>query len=270
MKFYLCYIIKMHFSSLLWIFSFFFLATHSSAQVDQNKSFIPYTEGWFYIPGIDPALDECLVIELEQGDVLIELFAESAPLHVQRIKELAAKGSYDGVVFHRVIDGFMAQTGDVQYGNSATFNAGLVGTGSSDLEDLPSEFNTRSHLRGICSMARSSLPDSANSQFFICLADSTYLDQQYTVWGNVISGMEYVDQIKKGEGGNNGAVVDPDLMKKVYVRKLDQDRISGWMYTNKGVYPYFYDGYRSRWLYYDHSIGTPRFYDFDQKKWLTF
>jgi len=260
----------MHISLLTWIFCFFLLTSHTSAQVDQNKSFIPYTEGWFYIPGIDQSLEECLVIELEQGDVLIELYPESAPLHVKRIKELATKGSYDGVVFHRVIDGFMAQTGDVQYGKSNSFNAGLVGTGSSDLEDLPSEFNARRHLRGICSMARSSLPNSANSQFFICLADSTFLDQQYTVWGNVISGMEYVDQIKKGEGENNGAVDDPDSMKKVYVRKLDQDRISGWMYTKKGVYPYFFDGYRSRWLYHDNSTGIPRFYDFDQKKWLTY
>jgi len=251
------------------LFPFFISALFFFASAEDNKSFIPYTNGWFYIPGIDRSLDECLVIELEDGEVLIELFPVQAPLHVARIKELASNGSYDGVVFHRVIDGFMAQTGDVEFGKSSEFNANLVGTGNSVLEDLPSEFNAIPHLRGICSMARSSSPNSANSQFFICLANSTFLDQQYTVWGQVISGMDYIDLVQKGQSSNNGAVTNPDYMKKVYIRELAQDHISGWLFTNREVYPYFYDPSSKDWLYYDTVGETPRFYDFEKNKWLS-
>ena len=243
---------------------------HSSIYAEDNKTVNPYTNGWFYLPGIDRNITECLVIELEDGEVLIELFPAVAPQHVQRIKTLAANGSYDGVAFHRVLDGFMAQTGDVQYGKISEFNSSLVGTGSSTLADIPSEFSSQLHLRGVCSMARSSDPNSANSQFFICLANSTFLDQQYTVWGQVISGMEYVDLIKKGESANNGAVTNPDSMKKVYIRQLDHTLISGWLYTDKNVFPYFYDATTKNWLFFDDSTGTPKFYDFQKNAWLGF
>ena len=251
------------------LFSFLVTASSNVTSAEDNKGFIPYTNGWFYIPGIDRSLEECLVIELEYGEVLIQLFPEQAPLHVARIKELATSGSYDDVVFHRVIDGFMAQTGDVKFGKSSEFNPNLVGTGNSELADLASEFNEIPHLRGICSMARSSSPNSANSQFFICLANSTFLDQQYTVWGQVISGMDFVDLIQKGVSSNNGAVSDPDIMKKVYIRELTQDQISGWLFTNKDVYPYFYDPRSKEWLYYDNMGESPRFYDFEQNRWLS-
>jgi cyclophilin family peptidyl-prolyl cis-trans isomerase len=116
-----------------------------------------------------------------------------------------------------VIEGFMAQTGDVEYGNSKDFSKRRVGTGGSDLPDLKEEFNDRKHTKGTCSMARSSSPDSANSQFFICFDDSSFLDGQYTVWGQVVEGMEFVDKIKLGSRTDNGSVDDPDVMKKVSV-----------------------------------------------------
>ena len=142
----------------------------------------------------------------------IELFPDVAPGHVNRIKELANSGKYNGVVFHRVIDGFMAQTGDVQFGNSDSkeFNLSRAGMGGSDLPDLKAEFNNLPHERGTLSMARSQNPDSANSQFFICFQPAPFLDRQYTVFGKVISGMEFVDKIKRGDSNNNGAVTDPD------------------------------------------------------------
>ena len=142
----------------------------------------------------------------------IELFPDVAPGHVKRIKELANSGKYNGVVFHRVIDGFMAQTGDVQFGNSDSkeFNLSRAGMGGSDLPDLKAEFNNLPHERGTLSMARSQNPDSANSQFFICFQPASFLDRQYTVFGKVISGMEFVDKIKRGDSNNNGAVTDPD------------------------------------------------------------
>ena len=153
-----------------------------------------------------------MILKLKDGDVKIELFPDVAPGHVKRIKELANSGKYNGVVFHRVIDGFMAQTGDVQFGNSTNkeFDLRRAGMGGSDLPDLKAEFNNLPHERGTLSMARSQNPDSANSQFFICFQPAPFLDRQYTVFGKVISGMEFVDKIKRGDSNNNGAVTDPD------------------------------------------------------------
>ena len=153
-----------------------------------------------------------MILKLKDGDVKIELFPDVAPQHVNRIKELANSGKYDGVVFHRVIEGFMAQTGDVKFGNVDSDNYDLrrAGMGGSDLPDLKSEFNNLPHERGTLSMARSADPNSANSQFFICFDAAPFLDRQYTVFGKVISGMEFVDKIKRGDSNNNGAVSDPD------------------------------------------------------------
>ena len=157
------------------------------------------------------AKENTMILKLKDGDVVIELFDKIAPKHVERFKKLAEEKKYDGVVFHRVIDGFMAQTGDVQFGNSNNdnFNIGRAGTGGSDYPDLKAEFSDLPHERGTLSMARSSDPDSANSQFFICFKQSSFLDRQYTVFGKVVSGMEFVDLIKRGEG-SNGEVNDPD------------------------------------------------------------
>ena len=158
------------------------------------------------------AQDNIMILKLKDGDVKIELFEDVAPNHVKRIKELAEGGKYDNVVFHRVIDGFMAQTGDVKFGNSDSkdFDLRRAGMGGSDLPDLKQEFSSVPHDRGTLSMARSSDPDSANSQFFICFKPAPFLDRQYTVFGKVISGMEFIDKIKKGDENNNGAVSDPD------------------------------------------------------------
>ena len=142
--------------------------------------------------------ENALLLKLKDGDVVIEMYPDAAPNHVARIKELVRSGFYNGLKFHRVIDGFMAQTG-CPYGN---------GTGGSG-KKLKAEFNRIPHQRGTVSMARSMLPDSADSQFFICFADCPWLDGQYTVWGEVTSGMEYVDMIKKGNGAN-GEVSNPD------------------------------------------------------------
>ena len=152
-----------------------------------------------------------MILKLKDGEVLIELFEDSAPEHVKRIKKLVMEKKYDGVVFHRVIDGFMAQTGDVQFGNSnsETFDLRKAGTGGSEYPDLKAEFSDIPHERGTLSMARSSNPNSANSQFFICFKSASHLDRQYTVFGKVIKGMEFVDLIKKGQGGN-GEVDKPD------------------------------------------------------------
>ena len=153
-----------------------------------------------------------MILKLKDGDVKIELFEDVAPNHVKRIKELAEAGNYDNVVFHRVIDGFMAQTGDVKFGNSNSdsFDLRRAGMGGSDLPDLEQEFSNLPHDRGTLSMARSSDPNSANSQFFICFKPAPFLDKQYTVFGKVIEGMEYIDKIKRGDESNNGAVADPD------------------------------------------------------------
>ena len=153
-----------------------------------------------------------MILKLKDGDVKIEMFPDVAPNHVKRISELANSGKYDNVVFHRVIDGFMAQTGDVQFGNSNSKNFDLrrAGMGGSNLPDLKQEFNDVPHEKGTLSMARSSDPDSANSQFFICFDQASFLDRQYTVFGKVIEGMEFVDMIKRGDSNNNGSVSDPD------------------------------------------------------------
>ena len=152
-----------------------------------------------------------MILNLKYGKVEIELYPDKAPLHVKRFEELANQGKYDNVVFHRVIDGFMAQTGDVKFGNSSNsnYNLSLAGTGGSDLPDVKAEFSDIAHVRGIISAARSSDPNSANSQFFICLESAPHLDRNYSVFGKVISGMEFVDKIKKGDP-NSGSVPDPD------------------------------------------------------------
>jgi len=149
-----------------------------------------------------------------KGRVTIALRPDLAPNHVARIKELAREGAYDGVVFHRVIEGFMAQGGDVQYGNttSSSFSPGSAGMGGSKKPNLKQEFSKEPHVRGICSMARSQNPDSANSQFFICFGDAGFLDRQYTVWGKVTDGMDIVDGIKRGE-----PVREPDKIAKMQV-----------------------------------------------------
>ena len=153
-----------------------------------------------------------MILKLKDGDVKIELFEDVAPNHVKRIKQLAEEGKYDGVVFHRVIDGFMAQTGDVKFGNSTSdeFDLRRAGMGGSDLPDLKEEFSNLPHERGTLSMARSQDPNSANSQFFICFKEASFLDRQYTVFGKVIEGMEFVDKIKRGDQNNNGSVTNPD------------------------------------------------------------
>ena len=155
--------------------------------------------------------EDIMIMKLKDGDVELELYSDIAPNHVERFKDLAKKGLYDGVVFHRVIDGFMAQSGDVKFGNSNSkdFNLSLAGTGGSDMPDLKSEFSDIPHDRGILSAARSADPNSANSQFFICFQPAPHLDRQYTVFGKVIKGMELIDKIKKGEGPN-GSVKSPD------------------------------------------------------------
>ena len=153
-----------------------------------------------------------MILKLKDGDVKIEMYPDVAPNHVKRIQELANSGQYDNVVFHRVIDGFMAQTGDVKFGNSSSkdFDLRRAGIGGSDLPDLNQEFNDLPHDRGTVSMARSSDPNSANSQFFICFKPAPFLDRQYTVFGKVIKGMENVDKIKRGDANLNGSVENPD------------------------------------------------------------
>ena len=163
-----------------------------------------------------------LVIEVAgetSGKIEITLLPELAPLHVERIKALVNTGSYDGVVFHRVIEGFMAQTGDVQFGNSKQFNPDLVGRGGSSLPNLPSEFSDSPFIEGTVGMARSQDPNSANSQFFIMFKPAPHLNNNYTVFGMVSAGMEVLNNIKKGNLKNNGAVNNPDIMKKVYLKK---------------------------------------------------
>ena len=159
------------------------------------------------------ANNNIMILKLTYGIVEIELYPEKAPNHVKRFKDLADNGKYDGVVFHRVIDGFMAQTGDVKFGNSknSDFNLSLAGTGGSDLPNLKAEFTDIAHTRGVLSAERSADPDSANSQFFICFDLAPHLDRQYSAFGKVIKGMEFIDMIKKGEP-NSGSVSDPDII----------------------------------------------------------
>ena len=155
-------------------------------------------------------LDNLLYLELKDGRVVIEMRPDLAPLHVARIRELVKQKFYDGLKFHRVIDGFMAQTGDPQ-------GSGMGGSG----QKIPAEFSKEPHLRGTVSMARAGNDvNSGDSQFFICLANARFLDEQYTVWGQVIEGMEYVDKIKKGDTHNNGSVNDPD---KIITMRLAAD-----------------------------------------------
>ena len=163
--------------------------------------------------------ENTMIITLKDGDVTIALRPDLAPKHVAQIKKLVRDGAYDNVAFHRVIDGFMAQTGDVKFGNMKKgFNSQAVGTGGSDLPDLPAEFSQTEHYkRGVVGMARSQDPNSANSQFFIMFAPAPNLDGQYTIVGNVVSGMELVDHIKKGDEADNGTVSNPDRMIKVRI-----------------------------------------------------
>jgi cyclophilin family peptidyl-prolyl cis-trans isomerase len=165
----------------------------------------------FFLTNQTIAKENFMILKLKDGDVKIELFPDVAPKHVERIKTLANEGKYNNVVFHRVIDGFMAQTGDVKFGNSSsdTFDLRRAGTGSSNLPDLKQEFSDIPHEKGTLSMARSSDPNSGNSQFFICFESAPHLDRNYTVFGKVIEGMEHVDKIKKGDS-STGSVVEPD------------------------------------------------------------
>ena len=157
--------------------------------------------------------ENTILMELTGGTVVIELLPDIAPKHAERMKKLARSGQYDNVAFHRVIDGFMAQTGDVKNGNmEAGFNLRMAGTGGSDLPDLPAEFSGIPHDRGTLGAARSANPDSANSQFFINFSDNHFLNRQYTVYGRVIEGMEHVDAITRGE-----PPADPDRMVSVKV-----------------------------------------------------
>ena len=151
---------------------------------------------------------------LKDGVVVIETRPDLAPKHVSQIKQLISEGQYDGVVFHRVIDGFMAQTGDVEFGNSenSDFNLSRAGTGGSKMSNIPAEFSNENHTRGTLSMARAQNPNSANSQFFICFQDCSFLDGQYSVWGQVIEGMEFVDNITRGEPPQN-----PDKIIKMEI-----------------------------------------------------
>ena len=157
--------------------------------------------------------ENTIIVTLKDGDVVIELMPAIAPQHCERMKTLARAKAYDNVCFHRVIDGFMAQTGDVQNGNmEKDFNLRRAGTGGSDMADLPAEFSKLPHDRGTIGAARSSSPNSANSQFFINFKDNSFLNGQYTVYGRVLSGMDHVDKITKGEPPAN-----PDRMISVRV-----------------------------------------------------
>lgn len=188
---------------------------------------------WYYfatVPGSDPAVVndapgqaggpqiEITVAGEANGKVLIELFDNLAPQHAERITRLADEGAYDGVVFHRVIDGFMAQTGDVAFGLEGG-DMSRAGIGGSDYPDLPAEFSNEPFVRGVVGMARSSNPDSGNSQFFIMFDEAPFLDGEYTVVGRVIEGMDVVMGIKRGEGPNGAVIGQPDVMTNVDVVK---------------------------------------------------
>ncbi|WP_455474935.1 peptidylprolyl isomerase [Bartonella sp. B30(2025)] len=161
-----------------------------------------------------------LVLSLKNGDVIIRLRPDLAPKHVEQIKKLTKEGAYNNVVFHRVIPGFMAQTGDVKFGkkDSASFDLKRAGMGGSDYPNIEAEFSKQPFKRGIVGMARSQDLDSANSQFFICFDDADFLNGQYTVVGEVIKGMEIVDKIKKGTASNNGSVKNPDVINAAYLQ----------------------------------------------------
>ena len=157
-----------------------------------------------------------LVLETNKGNIEIELLSDLAPKHCDRILQLSKDKFYDDVVFHRVIEGFMAQTGDGQYGSMKNgLQVDRAGMGGSDLPDLEAEFNSEPFVRGTVGMARAQNPNSANSQFFIMLEDSPHLNNQYTVWGKVVKGMDVVDKIKKGDQLDNGKVDTPDFIKTI-------------------------------------------------------
>ena len=157
-----------------------------------------------------------IVLETNKGNVTIELLSDLAPKHCERIVQLSKEKYFDKVVFHRVIEGFMAQTGDGQFGSlKIGFQVDRAGMGGSELPNLESEFTSEPFVRGIVGMARSQDPNSANSQFFIMLEDSPHLNNQYTVWGKVVKGMEVIDKIKKGDQLDNGKVDDPDFIKTI-------------------------------------------------------
>ena len=162
--------------------------------------------------------EDVINLQLKDGIVKIKTFEDKAPKHVKQFKELVQNGKYDGVVFHRVIDGFMAQTGDVQFGNSNSndFDLRRAGTGGSG-QNIEAEFNDLPHKKGTLSMARAQDPNSADSQFFICFDDTPHLDGQYTVWGEVIEGMEFVNSIKRGDPIKNGLVDEPDKIIKMWI-----------------------------------------------------
>ena len=166
------------------------------------------------------AEEKKMILKLKNGDVEIELYSKIAPYHVERFEKLANMGMYDGVVFHRVIDGFMAQTGDVQFGNSTSpdYKLELAGTGGSNLPNLKAEFSDIAHSKGVLSMARSADPNSANSQFFIVFDTAPHLDRSYSAFGKVTKGMELIDKIKKGDGPN-GSVSDPDKIISLRSKK---------------------------------------------------
>jgi len=185
------------------LFAFFFLVASPQVLAQQTA---PAASALRLPAGIDR--ENTLVIELKDGPVVIRLRPDLAPKHVERIKVLARRGFYDGIVFHRVIEGFMAQTGDPQG----------TGMGGSDLPNVAAEFSREPFVRGVLGMARSQAPNSANSQFFIMFAEGSFLNGQYTVFGNVISGMEFVDRIKRGDPRANGTVsAPPDRMVRVRV-----------------------------------------------------
>jgi peptidylprolyl isomerase len=159
-----------------------------------------------------------LVLEVAgKGEIEIELFDDRAPQHAERLRTLAGQGAYDDVVFHRVIEGFMAQTGDVEFGAAEAFGSGLAGTGGSELPDLPAEFSDVSFDRGVVGMARSADPGSANSQFFIMFEPAPHLDGQYTAVGRVVEGMDVVDSLERGAGPNGAVLENPDLIESARV-----------------------------------------------------
>jgi peptidylprolyl isomerase len=169
-------------------------------------------------PSLAASPDDTLVLTLKEGDVTIALRPDLAPKHVEQIKALVRDGAYDNVAFHRVIEGFMAQTGDVQYGDlESGYKASAVGTGGSDLSDLPAEFSDEHFVRGTVGMARSQNPDSANSQFFIMFAPAPPLDGEYTIVGKVEGGLDLIDSIKRGDPSDNGSVTDPDRIIKARI-----------------------------------------------------
>ncbi len=182
-------------------------------------AFFIYTQSTGGAMASDDGPGPNLVIDVAgeaDGKIVIDLFPDVAPKHVAQIVSLANSGAYNNVVFHRVIDGFMAQTGDVQYGKMGD-DLSRAGQGASDLPNIPAEFSEKPFLRGVVGMARSSDPDSANSQFFIMFAAGEFLNGEYTVVGHVVEGMEVVDKIKRGNADLNGVVEDPDLMTAVAV-----------------------------------------------------